>query len=608
MRLAGFYVLLSAFWIYGSDRLLHMLVSDSVLTVQLQTLKGLVFTLLTAAVLFFTSYKGLNSHRHQLSKLSQNNRLLQQVQRHSAMGTWQYKDDIYWCPRALTILGQDVNDQQSSLAHFLGWLHPAERSTMQRAFEALLEDKTELNISARLAAHSPQNPVWIQLRGEVSADGSILGTIQDISAYKRDEAALHESEMRFRQLFEQTPRIAVQGYDRENRVIFWNEASTQLYGYDINEVLGRRMEELILPPQQRRKFSTANDHWQLNGSAVSTGEVQLQRQDGGLVWVHSSQLVVRNRLGQLEMYHIDIDLTEQKKMHHELLISESRYRSLVEHLGDAIFTLNSNNQLSFINPAWEQISGYPINESLDNPLSRFIPDLNQMPLRQQLDDLRSGVVSTLRLECQLLTRQGQVRRVELHLNNSEPEGCLHGSLHDVHERHLAQHLQQARNAVLDKLLGQQPLETILNGITRNLETLQPQMRVSIMLLDSQNRLYLGAAPSLPPTYCQAINGICAAEQVGSCGHAASTGELMIVDDINSHPYWQGFRELALASGLQACWSLPFKDECGNVLGTFGVYYPQPTRPSDADIALVTEFTRLAGLAVQASSRAEQLNQ
>jgi GAF domain-containing protein len=35
-----------------------------------------------------------------------------------------------------------------------------------------------------------------------------------------------------------------------------------------------------------------------------------------------------------------------------------------------------------------------------------------------------------------------------------------------------------------------------------------------------------------------------------------------------------------------------------VLGTFGIYYHHCASPSAEDIALVTEFTRLAGLAVQ----------
>ncbi|KRW58487.1 PAS domain S-box protein [Pseudomonas sp. TTU2014-080ASC] len=607
LRLAGVYIFIGALWIYGTDRLLHLLVSNIDVMVLMQSLKGLLFTLVSGALVFITCYKGLNYRRRSLARIEQSNRLLDMVQQHSAMGTWSLNQDFHWSPAALKLLGRDAHDQQASLAHLLTWLHPAERGAVQRAVQALLDDHTELNVCARLMQHAQQQPIWVHLRGEASADGSIHGTLQDISLQKRDEAALHESEMRFRQLFEQTPRIAVQGYDRENRVIFWNEASTQLYGYNVNDVMGRRMEELIVPPLQRRKMSTANNLWQLNGSAISAGEIQLQRKDGGLVWVHSSQLVIRNRLDQLEKYHIDIDLTEQKKMHEELQISENRYRSLVDHLADAIFIVNNHNLLTFVNPAWEHVTGHRIVESLGSPLHRFIPELGQMPLRQQLDDLRSGAETSLRLECQLLNDQGQVRQIELQLNRSEPDGCLHGSLHDVQERYLTQHLQQARNSVMDKLLGQQPLEKILHGITHNLERLQPQMRVSIMLLDSQGCLFIGAAPSLPQSYCQAIDGIRASTGIGSCGHAASTGEMVIAEDISTHPNWANYRELAFSAGLQACWSLPFKDERGKVLGTFAVYYPHPTKPSDADIQLVTEFTRLAGLAVQTCGRTERAN-
>lgn len=46
-----------------------------------------------------------------------------------------------------------------------------------------------------------------------------------------------------------------------------------------------------------------------------------------------------------------------------------------------------------------------------------------------------------------------------------------------------QQLQQARNAVLNELLGLHPLQSILSDISLRLESLQPQMRVSIMLLD-----------------------------------------------------------------------------------------------------------------------------
>lgn len=40
----------------------------------------------------------------------------------------------------------------------------------------------------------------------------------------------------------------MQGYDRERRIIFWNNASTTFYGFSRDEALGRRLEELIPPP------------------------------------------------------------------------------------------------------------------------------------------------------------------------------------------------------------------------------------------------------------------------------------------------------------------------------------------------------------------------
>lgn len=601
LRLAGVYILFSALWIFGSDYLLHALVEDSELAAELQTGKGLLFILLSTGLIFLLSQRDRQAQRQLLEKLTHNSRLLQHTQRNAGLGSWEYRNAFYWSDEALCLLGRDADSQQCTSEQLLSWLHPAERAAVQRALLALLEGHTPMMVSARLLQPQPQQATWLMLRGEVDEHGHILGTVQNISAQKHDESALRESEQRFRLLFEQTPRIAVQGYDRERRVIYWNQASTLLYGYAVHEVMGRRLEELIVPLPARSKVASAINLWQLGGSPIPAAEVQLQRKDGSLVWVYSSHLMLRNSLDQLELYCVDIDLTEQKKMDSELQVSESRYRSLVEHLGDAVFITDADDKLSFLNPAWEQISGYPIHESLGSPLQRFMPELGQATLRQRLDELRSGKLGSLRLECQLLTLSGQARRVELHLNLSLPEHSLHGSLHDVNERHQTQHLQQARNAVLDELLGLRPLHSILNGITRRLESLQPQMRVSIMLLDEQQRLHLGAAPSLPEAYCQAIEGIEAAQEVGSCGHAAASGELVIAEDLSQHPYWRDYQSVALAAGLRACWSLPFKDDSGQVLGTFGIYYPQPSRPSAADIALVTEFTRLAGLAVQFSA-------
>ncbi|MBU0808045.1 MAG: PAS domain S-box protein [Gammaproteobacteria bacterium] len=600
LRLAGLYLLFSSLWIFGSNYLLPKFISSSELLGSLNIVKSVLFVMLSTSLIFFVSYRDRRAQRLLLDALTQSSNLLKRTQRSASLGSWEYSHDFKLSEEARNLLGRDHDDHTCSLEQLLNCLHPAERTHVKRALQALIDDHSPMLVSARLLKPQQSQTTWLMLRGEVDEHSRILGTLQDISLQKRDESALRESEQRFRQLFEQTPRIAVQGYDRERRVIYWNQASSQLYGYAVHEVMGRRLEELIVPPPARSKVATAINRWQLGGPPIPAAEVQLQRKDGSPVWVYSSHLMLRNSLDQLELYCVDIDLTEHKKTDSELQASDHRYRSLVEHLGDAIFITDAAAQLTFLNPAWEQISGYPIHESLGSPLQHFMPELGQPPLSHRLHELLGGKLDNLRLECQLLTRSGPARRVELQFNFSELEQGLHGSLRDVHERHQTQQLQQARNAVLDELLGLHPLHSILAGITQRLENLQPQMRVSIMLLDEQQRLHVGAAPSLPKAYCQAIEGIKAGLEVDSCGHAAVSGELVIAEDLSQHPYWRDYRAVAVAAGLHACWSLPFKDDGGQVLGTFGIYYLQPTRPSAADIALVTEFTRLAGLAVQLS--------
>lgn len=603
LRLAGAYILFSSTWILASDALLMAAVNDKALSSQLQTVKGMLFVLLSSLLIFYLNLRDRRAQRVLLNALTHNSRLLQQTQRTARLGSWEYDGHFHWSSEALSLLGRDPGSAHSGTEQLLSWLYPAERPALQRSLQALLEQHKPMAVSARLQRPEQQQTAWLMLRGEADANGQILGTVQDISTQKRDESALRESEQRFRQLFEQTPRIAVQGYDRERRVIYWNQASAQLYGYSLQEAMGQRLEELIIPPAARSKVVSAINRWLLGGPPIAAAEMQLQRKDGSMVWVYSTQSMLNNSRDQLELYCIDIDLSEQKQINLELQSSEERYRELVEQLSHVIVQTDTSGHLIFLNPAWEKLSGYAGYECLGRPLAQFLDSAGAASFNQQLSAIDNGQQIDLRGEFRLLTRQGQLRWIDIQLNHSPSNNLLNGSLHDIHDRHQLQQLQHARNAVLDELLARLPLANILNGISRRLQDLNPLMRVSIMLLDEQRQcLDLVAAPSLPEPYRQAIDGLPAQLELGSCGHAACSGELVIAQDLATHPYWQAFRTQALAAGLHACWSLPFKDENARVLGTFGIYYEQPKRPSQADIALVTEFTRLASLAVQQLQR------
>jgi diguanylate cyclase (GGDEF)-like protein/PAS domain S-box-containing protein len=126
--------------------------------------------------------------------------------------------------------------------------------------------------------------------------------------------ALHESELKFRRLLEEIPSISVQGYDQNRRVIFWNTASERLYGYHRNEALGQLLEDLIIPPPMRHALIQAVDGWVKHGKPIPCGELELLRKDGSLAPVFSSHALLTTSQNQQEMYCLDLDLSERKRI------------------------------------------------------------------------------------------------------------------------------------------------------------------------------------------------------------------------------------------------------------------------------------------------------
>ncbi|MEW6676709.1 MAG: PAS domain S-box protein [Pseudomonadota bacterium] len=145
--------------------------------------------------------------------------------------------------------------------------------------------------------------------GEVQA---VVGLSLDITDELRREQALQESEIRFRTLFETLPNIAVQGYDSERRVIFWNRASEALYGYASDEAVGRNLEDLIIPGAMRDEVIKAVQAWVTGGPAIPPGELVLRHKDGSPVPVYSSHVKQSGPKG-VELYCLDISLADRMR-------------------------------------------------------------------------------------------------------------------------------------------------------------------------------------------------------------------------------------------------------------------------------------------------------
>jgi two-component system cell cycle sensor histidine kinase/response regulator CckA len=175
------------------------------------------------------------------------------------------------------------------------------------------------------------------------------------------------------------------------------------------------------------------------------------------------------------------------------------------------------------------------------------------------------------------------------------------------ELETAQEVLITQQSVLERIATGAPLSEILEMIARTTEELSARARCSILLLDEDGRhLRHGAAPSLPESYYRAIDGVAIGPAAGSCGTAAYRSEPVIVADIASDPLWEPWREIALAHGLRACWSIPIISSKGTVLGTFAMYYGEPCAPDLHDWELVQIATYLAAIAIERARDEDEL--
>ena len=151
------------------------------------------------------------------------------------------------------------------------------------------------------------------MQNEDGENRRVVWLARDISEKTQALQALQESEQRMRQVFEQMPNIAVQGYNRFREVIFWNKTSEDIYGYTEQEALGQKLDDLIIPADYKDEVITATDNFLYRDIQIPTGELNLQRKDGSIVPVFSSHIKIGNTPEQVEMFCIDIDLTDSKK-------------------------------------------------------------------------------------------------------------------------------------------------------------------------------------------------------------------------------------------------------------------------------------------------------
>ncbi len=172
----------------------------------------------------------------------------------------------------------------------------------------------------------------------------------------------------------------------------------------------------------------------------------------------------------------------------------------------------------------------------------------------------------------------------------------------IHEETLKVH-----NVALEKLATGKPLTEIFDSLTLGAEKNVDDAYASILLLDnSGSRLVDGSTPSFSKSLKDAFNGMLIGPLEGSCGTAAYSKQLVIVEDISTDPHWSKFKDFAHSQGLKSCFSSPIIGSDGSVLGTFALTFTKTNSPTDIVLNIIKSSSHIASIAIERKRYEENL--
>ena len=400
-----------------------------------------------------------------------------------------------------------------------------------------------------------------------------------------------------------------------------NPMSERVFGYTQAELLGLRMDVLLPELGQYDgksgsvtagldRLADAGDTYR--GKGVSP-ETIARRSDGTAFPAEIA--VSRARHGRNEVFVICMrDVSERRATEEALRDSEARYRSLVDHAPEAIAVIDAETR-RFVEANEPALRLFKMtrNQLLTSTVGAVSADIQvdgqptNSPHRQQLALAVAGESQTFEWIHRDHTGRDipcEVRLVRLAGGDSP---LVRASITDISERKRAEIIIENERAFFALLASNAALPAVLDVISALVQAVYPRCRCTISVLSPDGSHFsMTIARQLPPVLAAVLERTPIEPRRGSCAAAVYSACDVFVADVANDPHWADRRQVVLDAGFRAVWSMPIRGASGKLLGSVGIYRPEPGLPDSREQVLQAHAARLTALAIERNLAEEAL--
>ncbi len=266
--------------------------------------------------------------------------------------------------------------------------------------------------------------VWVSFTMVVERDAAgkpqyEIAFFDDITARKQAEAALRESEERFRSVVD-SANDGILVYDKQLNVIAGNLAAERILGLPLANIIGAAGFTSLLPcvhadgspilPDERPTRLTVKSGKPLTGQIVG-----IYRPDGSMNWLSVNTGFLR-RPGDTDWYGVVStigDITKQRHAELALSASEALYRQTFELATAGIAHVDLSGRFMKVNRRLCEILGYGEQELIGRPVKEISHPEDRNLTDSQRMRVRSGEKPSVRFEKRYIRNSGAIVWVDL---------------------------------------------------------------------------------------------------------------------------------------------------------------------------------------------------
>lgn len=265
-------------------------------------------------------------------------------------------------------------------------------AALHRAFAPLVVQRTDVVAVGNPLAH----PVATGLpRGAleplasfvglplVSARGEVVGTVTLFDRARRDLSTgavlaleslarqcvrliearkslrtKREAEQRLGLIFESAIDYAIMAIDAEGLIASWNPGAQNIFGWSEDEAIGRHVS-MLFTPDDRAAGAPAFDLQRAGEHGREIVERYYERKNRSHFWGTGETMPLLTRSGATRGYlKILRDRTSQKRVKEALEYQTSVLQAITDHMAEALFQVDVDYRITFLNPAAEELFGW----------------------------------------------------------------------------------------------------------------------------------------------------------------------------------------------------------------------------------------------------------